>query len=68
MAMCSSSELATKTAVSTRLRKMRSLFCVDSIVAVVVVEGKGRENCAGVAGAVKWFLDVEQMCMAAAKE
>ena len=37
MAMRSSFELAAKMVISTRLRKMRSLFCGDSIVAVVVV-------------------------------
>lgn len=61
MAMRSSFELAARMAMSTRLRKMRSLFCVDSIVvAVVVVEGGGGENCAGV-GAAKRFLGVEQV-------
>ena len=37
MATRSSFELAAKMVMSTRLRKMRSLLCGDSIVAVVVV-------------------------------
>jgi hypothetical protein len=72
IAMRSSSELATKMAMSTRLNKTRSLFSVDSIVAVavVVVEGRGEGNCAGVAGAgaVKRFLDVEQISVVSARE
>ena len=69
IAMRSSSELAVKMAMSTRLSKTRSLFSVDSIVAVavVVVEGRGEGNCAGV-GAVKRFFDVEQMFVVSARE
>jgi hypothetical protein len=59
-------------AMSTRLKKTRSLFCVDSIVAVavVVVKGRGEGNCVGVAGvgAVKRFLDVEQIFVVSARE
>ena len=54
IAMRSSSELAAKMAMSTKLSKTRSLFSVDSIVAGV--------------GAVKRFLDVEQMCVVSTKE
>jgi hypothetical protein len=60
-------------AMSTRLKKTRSLFCVDSIVAVavvVVVKGRGEGNCVNVAGvgAVKRFLDVEQIFVVSARE
>ena len=72
IAMRSSSELAAKMAMSTRLKKTRSLFCVDSIVAVavVVVKGRGEGNCVNVAGvgAVKRFLDVEQIFVVSARE
>ena len=72
IAMRSSSELAVKMAMSTRLSKTRSLFSVDSIVAVaaVMVEGTGEGNCAGVAGvgAVKRCFDVEQMFVVSARE
>jgi len=73
IAMRSSSELAAKMAMSTRLSKTRSLFSVDSIVAVAVVvveEGRGEGNCASVAGvgAMKRFLDVEQMFVVSATE
>jgi hypothetical protein len=48
------------------------LFCIDSIVAVavVVVKGRGEGYCVNVAGvgAVKRFLDVEQIFVVSARE